>query len=99
MNCYLLDVHIDCCFINENGCRELVKVGPHHLFKYTLPTNVMGLALPIKLVGLAGYGLARLWEGLPTFLYTSCNFEVDTQPTQPALIFKMCDKCRRVYVV
>ena len=28
MNCYLLDVHIDCCFIYENGCHELVKVGP-----------------------------------------------------------------------
>ena len=28
MNCYLLDVHIDCCFIYENGCLELGKVGP-----------------------------------------------------------------------
>ena len=28
MNCYLLDVHIDCCFIYENGCYDLVKVGP-----------------------------------------------------------------------
>ena len=28
MNCYLLDVHIDCCFIYKNGCYDLVKVGP-----------------------------------------------------------------------
>ena len=30
-------------------------MGPalHHLLKYTVPTNVIGQALPIKLVGLA----------------------------------------------
>ena len=27
--------------------------GVHHLLKYTVPTNVIGQALPIKLVGLA----------------------------------------------
>ena len=56
MNCYLLDVHIDCCFIYKNGCRKLVKVGPLNMLCPRLLSR-----LHIILQGISSEDISKNW--------------------------------------
>ena len=48
MNCFIFDVHIDCCFSHDNSRYDLLELGPLNIVDPNLFTRYLNTSIQIR---------------------------------------------------